>query len=131
MQLLTCGIAVAELHFFKKLQQCDCGSTIFKLQNCSWGPQKKLQLPTSGYTNCLCCDQAQYQRLLCNSKLIHKKKFICDKVYNFKVSFLYVTYFILNIFIHKAFYKYYILYITIITCNIFTCIEKNNNNIYK
>jgi hypothetical protein len=45
--LRNCGVAVAEQHFFKKLQNCDCGSAFFKLRNCDCGLKKKLLVPNS------------------------------------------------------------------------------------
>ncbi len=44
----SCGLAVAEQHFFIKLRNCDCGSAFFKLRNCDCGLKKKLRVPTSG-----------------------------------------------------------------------------------
>ncbi len=47
LRLRSCGLVVAEQHFFKKLRNCDCGSAFFKLRNCDCGLKKKLRVPTS------------------------------------------------------------------------------------
>ncbi len=45
-----CVVAVEEQHFFKKLRNCNCGSSSFKLRNCDCGLERKLLVPTSvGY----------------------------------------------------------------------------------
>ncbi len=46
-ELQNCGVAVAKQEYFKKLQDCDCGSASLKLQNCYCRLKKKLCVPTS------------------------------------------------------------------------------------
>ncbi len=47
LRLRNCRVAVAKQHFCKKLQNCDCRSSFFKLQNHHCGLKKKLCMPTS------------------------------------------------------------------------------------